>query len=161
MALTAGRSASRLGVLALLLGSVVAAGCADPGESLPPEWKGRDLREPGWANATVVRGWTMGLEYVWSSGQAVEWDWLTNGTTVVYFQVMRMDGDRPQTLVAQHRNNSTGSITVPQAGAHQVFFRNEGFWDAQVWYKLPEGAALRFYPPGQQPDCFYLALAPC
>jgi hypothetical protein len=149
----------RLAVLALLLGAAL-AGCSDAGQPLPPEWKGRDLRQPGWANATLQAGWTLGVEYVWSSGQPVQWDWLTEGKPVLYFQVMRMENGQGQTLVGQHRDNSTGRITVPVGGQHEVLFRNEGFAEAKLWYKLPEGGILRMYPPGQGPGCFFLLDGP-
>jgi hypothetical protein len=140
--------------VALLLASVLAAGCSAPGEPLPPEWKGRDLREPGWANGTLQTGWTMGLEYSWPSGQSVQWDWLTTDGKVLYFQIVRMEDGQPQAMVGQHRDNSTGRITTPVSGAYQLVFRNEGFSDAALWYKVPEGYAQRLYPPGQGPSCF-------
>lgn len=155
-------AASRLAVLALLLGSVLVAGCGeDADEPLPPEWKGRDLREPGWSNVTLPKGWTMGLEYVWSSGYPVQWDWLTEGDAYVYFQVLRVEEGQSRTLVAQHRDNSTGRITIPVGGAHQVLFRNEGFAQARLWHDMPEGGIQRIYKPGEEPGCFLLAAAPC
>jgi hypothetical protein len=144
-------------VLALLLGSVLAAGCGGPGQDLPPEWRGHDLRQPGWQNGTLAAGWTMGLEYVWSSGQRVSWDWFTGDRAILYFQVVHMQNGQPQPMVGQHRDNSTGSITVPQGGAYQVIFRNEGSANAALWFKVPEGYSQRLYPPGAGPSCFFLA----
>jgi hypothetical protein len=153
------RPLRRLAVLALLLGSVLAAGCSG-GESLPPEWKGRDLREPGWRNETVRAGWTLGFEYVWSSGRQVEWDWITEGRLMVYFQVQRMEGGQAQSLVAGHGDQGAQAITVPASGQYYILFRNEGAVDIPVWYNLPEGAIRRLFPPGEAPDCFFLAAAP-
>lgn len=145
--------AARTLVLALLLGSAVAAGCGEPGRELPAEWKGRDVEAAGWQDGDLRAGWTLGIEYVWSSGTVVRWDWLTNGTAPLHFQVVRMEEGRAQPLVGQIRDESAGQVTTPVAGAHHILLGNEGFTPVQFWYNLPEGGITRVYPPGESPDC--------
>jgi hypothetical protein len=151
---------ARLAVLLLLLGLVLAAGCAAPSKPLPPAWKGRDITQPGWANGTLRTGFTFVLEYVWSSGTSVQWDWFTEGRVILYFQVVRMENGQQVPLVGQHRDNSTGRLTIPQAGQYDVIFRNEDVVDAALHYKLPEGASTRIYPPGEGPGCTIVPLPP-
>lgn len=151
---------ARLAIVALLLASVLAAGCSQGSRSLPPAWKGRDLTQPGWANGTLRVGWTFTLEYVWSSGTTVQWDWLTNGTTILYFQVVRMENGQQVPLVGQHRDQSSGRLTVPQGGQYDMIFRNEDVADAAFWYKVPEGYSPKLYPPGEGPGCSLVPIPP-
>ncbi|HUR24498.1 MAG TPA: hypothetical protein VM327_00595 [Candidatus Thermoplasmatota archaeon] len=143
-----------------LLASVALAGCGGAGRgerALPPEWRGRDLTEPGWANGTLKAGWGIGLEYVWSAGTEVQWDWFVNGSGTLHYQVARMQDGRAQTLLSRFGNDSVDGLTIPAAGAHQVLWRNEGFLDVRFWYRVPEGhGAPRLYSPTQGPDCTFL-----
>lgn len=142
----------RLAVVALVVASVLTAGCSQA-RTLPPAWKGRDLTQPGWNNGTLRVGYSFVLEYVWSSGKTVQWDWLTNGTTILYFQVVRMENGQQVPLVGQHRDQSSGRLTVPQGGQYDIIFRNEDNSDAAFWYKVPEGSSPRLYAPGEGPGC--------
>lgn len=135
------------------LGAILAAGCGEAPSQLPPEWKGRDLDAPGWLDGELRPGWTLGLEYAWSSGKEVPWDWLTNGTARLHFQVMRMEDGRAQPVVGQVRDESSGQITAPTAGAYHILFGNEGLTTVDFWYQVPEGGLTRLYPPGESPDC--------
>lgn len=150
---SAWRAASLLCLL--MLSGVALAGCGDPGRELPPEWRGRDLTEPGWADATLKPGWGLGLEYVWPVGTEVEWDWfVVNGTSRLHYQVVRVENGQAQPLWSRIANESASRLTVPRPGAHQILWRNEGFLDVRFWYKVPEGhGAPRLYSPTEGPDC--------
>lgn len=143
-----------------LLAGVMLAGCGGGdggGRELPPEWRGRDVAEPGWAEGALKPGWGLGLEYVWSAGTEVEWDWFVNGSGILHYQVVRIEDGRAQTLLSRFGNESVDGLTVPRAGAHQILWRNEGFLDLRYWYKVPEGhGAPRSYPPSEGPDCTVL-----
>jgi hypothetical protein len=152
-------------LLAQALLSVALAGCGagDGDRSLPPEWRGRDLEEPGWANGTLKPGWGLGLEYVWSAGTPVKWDWFADvgdGRGILHFQVVRIEGGEAQPLVSSFANESADGLTVPRAGAHQILWRNESPLDVRFWYKVPEGhGAPRAYSPAEGPDCILLLAA--
>lgn len=157
---------ARAGLLPLLAGLLLAglalAGCSGEGRQLPPEWRGRDLSEPGWASATVQPGWGIAMEYVWSSGTAVEWDWFVNTSAVpavLHFKVVRIENGQARALLSQFGNESAAGLTVPQAGAHQILWRNEGGRDVPFSYKVPEGGLLRSYSPTEGLDCARRAAA--
>ncbi|MHB1260720.1 MAG: hypothetical protein ACYC2H_03290 [Thermoplasmatota archaeon] len=138
----------------LLFAGLVLAGCSgSDGRELPAEWRGRDLTEPGWASTTIQPGWGLAVEYVWSSGTAVEWDWFVNGSAVLHFKVVRMQDGQARTLLSLFGNESAAGLTVPQAGAHQLLWRNEGSREVPFSYKVPEGGLLRSYSPTEGPDC--------
>jgi hypothetical protein len=140
----------------LLLAALALAGCGeDAGRDLPPEWRGRDLSEPGWASAMLQPGWGLGLEYAWSSGHDVQWDWLVNGSTVLHYRVVRVENGKSQTIQSMFGNESVGGFTVIQSGQHQLLWRNEGFLAVPFWYKVPEGGIVRSYSPTQGPDCTF------
>jgi hypothetical protein len=153
------RPASLLGLL--LAAGVALAGCGDGGgRELPPEWRGRDLDEPGWTEGTLKPGWGLGLEYVWSAGAPVEWDWLVNGSGVLHYQVVRIEDGEARPLVSMFANESADGLTVPRGGAHQVLWRNEAFAETRFWYRVPEGhGAPRPYSPSEGPDCVVLLAA--
>jgi hypothetical protein len=156
------RGTGPLAVLAtLLVAGLALAGCSDDGgRELPPEWRGRDLAEPGWANGTIRPGWALGVEYVWSSGTAVEWDWLLDGPGVLHFKVVRMQDGKAQPMVSHFANESAAGLTVPQAGAYHILWRNEGFPEQTLWYKVPEGhSGPRLYTASDGPDCTVLLAA--
>lgn len=137
------------------------AGCGEAGgRELPPEWRGRDLTEPGWTEWQLRPGWGLGVEYVWSSGTEVQWDWLVNGSAVLHFKVVRVQDGQTQTLVQRFGNESAASLTVPQAGVYQFLWRNEiGMLDVPFWYHIPEGGLPRSYPPSEGPDCTFRAVS--
>jgi hypothetical protein len=143
---------------ACVVSALASAGCSDSeGRDLPPEWRGRDLTEPGWAEGAVPRGWALGLEYVWSSGKEVRWDWFVNGSGILHFQVVRMQDGEAQPLVSRFGNESAAGLTVPQPGAHQILWRNEGPVEMRFWYHVPDGhGAPRLYSPTEGPDCAFL-----
>ena len=127
----------------LLLSSLTLAGCtaSDGGGSvpLPDEWRGRDLRKEGWTNVTIKPGWTYALEYQWSSGQRVSWDWFVFEPVFIHFQVVRQDAGQLRVLQAgdgQEQPDPPGRLTVPQSGLHQLDLLNE-YWE-------PVTVAVRF-----------------
>lgn len=153
---------------AFLLLAPLLSGCSggdDGGRApLPPEWRGRDLREPGWANETLPSGWTVALEYDWSAGKRVTWDFVVLApvfnrdpvrTAFVHFQLLRMDGGTPRPLVAQDADQGEGERTIVQSGVHQVDWMNEysGPEPVVLAYKVPDGARVIRYPPGEGPGC--------
>ena len=159
---TAPSAGRALGVLGLvLLSGVALAGCGGSGgHELPPEWRGRDLAEPGWANGTLKVGWALGLEYVWPAGREVEWDWFVNGSGFLHFKVVRVENGQAETLRGTSTNESADGLTVVRSGAHQMLWRNEGFTDVRFWYQVPEGHGTpRLYSPTQGPDCTVLLAA--
>jgi hypothetical protein len=145
-------------LLALLLASLLLAGCGQSARSLPPEWKGRDLSAPGWANSTLPVGYTLVLEY---NGRSVQWDYVVVDGTLLYFQVARVENGQPVTMVGQHNNESAGRIVTPQAGAYDLIWRNEGSAQAHLFVSVPEGALARMYPPGSGPGCFAMRAVRC
>lgn len=143
----------------LLLG-IALAGCSGGGggssEPLPPEWRGRDLRKPGWANVTVQPGWTVGVEYTWSTGTKVAWDWLVFEPVYVHFQLVRMDAQGgPRPLVANDAQEGQGERTLTEGGVHQVDWMDEWNKPVTIAYKVPAGGQVKTYPPGQGPGCLY------
>jgi hypothetical protein len=151
-------------LLPSLLLCMALGGCAgEPGRGrdLPPEWRGRDLAEPGWESVTLRGGWGSALEYVWSSGTDVRWDWLVNGSSVLHFKVVRIEDGQARTLLSQFSDESASGFTVPQAGQYQILWRNEGSLDISFWHRLPEGGLPRSYSPAEGPDCTALLRAPC
>lgn len=157
-----------LGFLAIaLLAATALAGCGGPGggqEPLPPEWRGRDLREPGWVNETLQPGYTVAYEYEWSAGKRVDWDWVVVApiqqrdpvfTAYVHFQLVRMDGETPKPLAAYDAQEGQGERTIVQSGTHQMDVLNEWTQPVTVAVKFPAGAERIVYPPGQGPSCVY------
>lgn len=149
----------------LLLGPLL-AGCSGGDDGgrvpLPPEWRGRDLREPGWANETLQPGWTLAFEYQWSAGKRVAWDWVVVApvfetqpvrTAFAHFQLVRMDAGGARPLAAQDADQGDGERTIVQAGTHQLDWMNEWTQPVTVAVKVPEGAMRIQYPPGQGPGC--------
>lgn len=151
------------GVLATLLLGVLLAGCSGSVRTLPPEWQGRDLTQPGWDNVTLPAGYTLVKEYVWSSGTVVSWDWFTRPATPLYFQIVRMQNGQGDPLTGVHRDQDTGQLMAPQAGVYDLVWRNEVGSDTVLTLNVPEGAKTTVYPPGQGPDCggFLLLRTPC
>jgi hypothetical protein len=159
-----GPAASRkaCALAAWLLPCLALAGCGDAGRELPPEWRGRDLEEPGWANGTLQPGWALGLEYVWPAGAEVRWDWFVEGPGVLHFQVLRVEGGEAQPIRGTFDDESASTLTVIRSGAHQILWRNEGSLDVRFWHQVPEGhGGPRLHSPTEGPDCtFRLGGAP-
>ena len=144
------------GILLVVL-PVALAGCSDGETHLPPEWRGRDLREPGWGNVTLEAEWTLVLEYPLSSGAKVEWDWFTEAEQRgLYFQVVLMEGNRPVKMVARHVSEEESSMVAPKAGVYQVIWMNDGFLPVNFHWKASEGFSQRTYPPNEGPGCVLL-----
>jgi hypothetical protein len=148
------RPLSRLLALTIAL---ALAGCADPGQPLPPEWKGRDLREPGWTNTTLQPEWTLVLEYPLSSGSKIDWDWFAHNERMLYFQVVYMQGQQPYKMVARHLNEDRSEFSAPQGGVYQVIWMNDAVFDATFTWKAQEGYSQRLYPPNEGPGCLLMA----
>lgn len=152
---------------------VLLAGCSGPTggqEPLPAAWRGRDLNEPGWANATIEPGWTFGLEYQFQGGQKVAWDWVVIApvqqedpvfTAYVHFQLVRQEGTSWRALAAQDAQEGRNSRTIVQAGTHQIDWMNEWTVPVIVAYKVPAGGVVREYAPGQGPGCLFDRVAFC
>lgn len=146
----------------LLLAALVLAGCSTPGEPLPPEWQGRDLREGSWLNVTLQPQQTLSLEYPpWSSGTKVSWDWFTTPDQYQTFQLVRSEAGRQTKLFIRDRTNETGSLVIPQSGAHQLAWINDFFLPVTLTIQAPDGFQQRVYPPGEGPGCLLLAPQPC
>lgn len=147
----------RVAALALVVACLL-AGCNAPSggsEPLPEAWRGRDLREPGWFNETVPAGWTLVLEYEWSSGTRIHWDWVSLEQKFIHFQVVRMqDGKaaRPA-LHWMDALDDQGQATVVQGGTHQYGWVNEYWQPIPLAIKVPPGYTERLHPPGQGPGC--------
>lgn len=138
------------------------AGCSDPGPPLPEEWKGRDLRQPGWTNTTLQPEWTLVLEYPLSSGSELDWDWFAHGQRQLYFQVVYMQGQQPNKMVARHFDQDKGAISAPQSGVYQVIWMNDSVFDAPFTWKAREGYSQKLYSPNEGPGCLTMATtAPC
>lgn len=156
---------ARLLAAFLLLVAPALAGCSggDGGrEPLPAEWRGRDLRQPGWVNETLQAGETLALEYQWTSGKRVAWDWVVVApvqsrdpvfTAYVHFQIVRMDGGDARPLVAHDAQEGEGERTIVQAGTHQIDWMNEWTQPVTIALLAPDGARRIVYPPGQGPGC--------
>lgn len=148
--------------IAALLLVFTLAGCSTPGPPLPEEWKGRDLRQPGWTNTTLQPEWTLVLEYPLSSGSELDWDWFTQGQRQLYFQVVYMQGKQPQKMVARHLDQDKAGISAPQSGVYQVIWMNDSIFDAAFTWKAREGYSQKLYPPNEGPGCLILANSmPC
>lgn len=142
--------------------AILLAGCSDAGAPLPPEWKGRDLREAGWTNTTLEPEWSLVLEYPLSSGSKLDWDWFTQGERPLYFQVVHMQGQQPNKMVARHFDQDTGEISAPQSGVYQVIWMNDGFLPMNFTWAAREGYSQRVYPPNEGPGCLTMARGvPC
>lgn len=151
---------------ALLLLGPLLAGCSDGGDGgrtpLPPEWRGRDLREPGWSNQTLEGGWTVAFEYHWPAGKRVAWDWVVVApvfetqpvrTVYAHFQLVRMEGSTARPIVAEDGDQGAGERTIVQTGTHQLDWMNEWTEPVTIAVKVPEGAQRILYPPGEGPGC--------
>lgn len=158
---------------AAILVALLLAGCSTPSggkEPLPEEWRGRDLREPGWTNVTLEPGWTYALQYQWPSGQKAAWDWVVLGpvlsrdpvwTPYIHFQLVRAQGSSWQAVVAHDAQEGKDSRTMAQAGTYQIDWMNEFTQPIQLTYKAPTGGTVIQYPPGQGPGCLFQATAAC
>jgi hypothetical protein len=138
--------------------ALLVAGCSDPPakEPLPEEWRGRDLREPGWENETVPPGWTLAMEYDWPSGKRVEWDWIAIEPIFVHFQLVRFEANgQARALVAHDAQQGEGQRTLAQGGRHQVDWMNEYSEPVTIWHHVPSGGTRILYPPGQGPGCLF------
>lgn len=140
--------------LALVL---LMAGCSTPPaqEPLPEEWRGRDLRQPGWVNETLQPGWTLALEYDWSSGTRVAWDWIVFEPIFVHFQILRDDPDGVEALVAHDAQEGKGERTIVPGGRHEIDWMNEFPRPVTIAHHVPAGYAKVLYPPGQGPGCIF------
>ena len=148
--------------LVAVLAAAALAGCMDAGPSLPEEWKGRDLRKPGWTNTTLQPEWSLVLEYPLSSGTELDWDWFVQNERQLYFQVIYMQGKQPQKMVARHFNQDKGQISTPQAGVYQLIWMNDSYFDVNLTWKAREGYSSRMYPPNEGPGCLTMTAAtPC
>ena len=151
---------------ALLL-AVTLAGCSggDGGRApLPEAWRGRDLRKGGWANQTLEPGWTLGVEYTWSSGTQVSWDWFVHEAIFAHFQLVRMDAPGgPRVVVSCDAQQAPcppaqsfpESRRIVDAGVHQIDVMNEYYGAVTVAYTVPAGGTMRLYAPGEGPGCLY------
>lgn len=143
--------------LVCLLIAAALAGCTESGPPLPEAWKGRDLREPGWTNTTLQPEWSLVLEYPLSAGSKLDWDWFAHTERPLYFQVVYMQGQQPQKMVARHFDQDKGEISAPQGGVYQVIWLNDAFLDANFTWKTREGYSSKTYPPNEGPGCLLLA----
>lgn len=155
--MTAGLRAAA--VWTALLGVATAlAGCSgDGGEALPPAWHGRDLREAGWQNHTIDPEWTLAFEYHLGSGANVRWDWFTPQDKMLYFRMVRMEGETPQRIFDRHAYEDKGSALTPSAGTYMLLLINDGAPAVDVTIRPPEGGLRRTYPPGEGPGCVFFA----
>ncbi len=151
----------RLAVALLLLVPLL-AGCSGGGdeghEPLPAEWRGRDLRKPGWVNETVQPGWTLAMQYDWSGGTRVAWDWFVYEPIFAHFQLVRMQGSDPSTaqpVAASDAQEGEGERTVVQSGTHQIDWMNEFSQPITIAHKVPSGGTRIQYRPGQGPGCLF------
>ena len=148
--------------LMVLLLPVTLAGCSQD-EPLPAEWRGRDLREPGWGNTTLDSEWTLVLEYPLSSGATIDWNWFTEAEQRgLYFQVVKMEGNRPVKMAARHVSEEESQLTAPTGGVYQIIWMNDGFLPVNFHWKAREGYSQRMYPPNEGPGCLMMAASmPC
>lgn len=144
----------------LVLGLIMPflAGCDQPAADLPVEWKGRDLRKPGWTNSTLATEWSLVLEYPLPSGAQLHWDFFTQDGAYAYFQVVRVEG-KPVSLVGKHSEDDASSLTTPKAGVYQVVWMNDGYLPLNFTWSASEGYSQRTYPPGEGPGCVLLLRA--
>ncbi|MFA5945054.1 MAG: hypothetical protein WC876_11390 [Candidatus Thermoplasmatota archaeon] len=147
--------------LALVL-STAMAGCGAPEAPLPPEWRGRDLEQPGWTTSTLEPEWTLVLEYPLSSGSQLDWNWFTQvEQRQLYFQVVRIEDGEPVKIVARHASEEASQLTAPKAGVYQVFWMNDAFFATNFTWQAREGYSQRLYPPNEGPGCLMMRSEAC
>lgn len=137
----------------VVLLSAVLAGCSDGPEPLPPEWKGRDLRQPGWTNTTLEPEWTLVLEYPLPSGAELDWNWFTADERPLYFQLVRMENNQPVKMFGRHSAEEDASITTPKPGAYQLIWMTDAFFPQSFTWTAREGFSQTLYPPNEGPGC--------
>lgn len=135
---------------ALAVACFVLAGCSSA-KPLPPEWKGRDLDEPGWNNLTIRANWTYSMEYYLPTGRTLTWDWVAMTDGYLYFQLARNGQTAP--LRSGHGNEGKGSFTTTSTGVYILSWGLDGLPDTVLWHNLPEGGAPQHWPPGEGPAC--------
>lgn len=147
---------------AAILITAILAGCTEASEPLPPEWKGRDLRQPGWTNSTLPPEWSLVLEYPLSGGTKLDWNWFSHNEKILYFQVLQSQGQQQaKKMVARHFAEDDSSVTTPQGGVYQIVWMNDSIFDVTLTWKAREGALQKMYPPNEGPGCVLLAASAC
>lgn len=141
---------------AALLVAFALAGCTAPSEPLPAEWNGRDLRQPDWTNTTLQPEWSLVLEYPLPAGSTLDWNWFTQNERMLYFQVVQVQGQQPNKMVARHLAEDDSALTTPQSGIYQVIWMNDSVFDASFTWKAREGYSHKLYPPNEGPGCALL-----
>lgn len=141
----------------LLIMASALAGCSgESGPQLPAEWRGRDLRQPGWTNTTLQPEWTLVLEYPMSSGAELEWDFFTLDGKYVYFQLLKQEGGRtPTKLAGRHSVEEKDSILAPSSGVYQIVWMNDAPFEQSFTWRTSEGYSQRMYPPNEGPGCMF------
>lgn len=140
-----------------ILAAILLAGCSNPGPTLPPEWHGRDLNQPGWTNTTLPSENSLVLEYNLAAGAKLSWDWFTNDPGYLYFQVVKVEGKQTIKLVGKHSQDEVGHLNVPSSGVYQIIWMNDDPIRTTTFiWTASEGASQRNYGPGEGPGCLLL-----
>ena len=141
----------------IVLLCVAVAGCSgETGPDLPPEWQGRDLRQPGWTNTTLQPEWTLVLEYPMSSGADIKWDFFTLDGKYVYFQLLKQEtGRAPTKMIGRHSTEEKDKLTTPAAGVYQIVWMNDSPFEQSFTWRTSEGYSQRTYPPNEGPGCMF------
>jgi hypothetical protein len=139
--------------IAVAVASLLVAGCTSSGPALPPEWKGRDLNEPGWQNTTIRPGWSFSLEYNWPAQREVAWDWVVPNGTNLTFTLSRMSGSFAFPIHSSYGSDGQGTYTTRVDGVYFLVWDGDRQPETKLHFKAPEGARRAEWPPGTGPGC--------